>query len=82
MSYRTPKVETIIREDHQIEAYAILELFCELILARLDMLKMSKGPCPPDLQESVTTLIYAAPRCVTPRPTPTTRRKRPPAPLR
>jgi hypothetical protein len=34
------KVESIIREDYLLEAYEVLELFCELMLARLDGLKM------------------------------------------
>eukprot|EP01118_Nematostelium_gracile_P004619 TRINITY_DN1543_c0_g1_i2.p1 TRINITY_DN1543_c0_g1~~TRINITY_DN1543_c0_g1_i2.p1 ORF type:complete len:444 (+),score=74.63 TRINITY_DN1543_c0_g1_i2:32-1333(+) len=55
------KVEGVIREDFIIEAYEILELFCELILARLGVIQISKQ-CPPDLREAVCTIIYAAPR--------------------
>lgn len=36
------KVENIIREDFVIEAYEILELFCELLLARLGVIQISK----------------------------------------
>eukprot|EP01114_Cavostelium_apophysatum_P002807 TRINITY_DN1250_c0_g1_i1.p1 TRINITY_DN1250_c0_g1~~TRINITY_DN1250_c0_g1_i1.p1 ORF type:complete len:431 (+),score=92.36 TRINITY_DN1250_c0_g1_i1:99-1391(+) len=55
------KVEGVIREDFIIEAYEIIELFCELLLARLGIIQISKD-CPPDLREAVSTLIYAAPR--------------------
>lgn len=55
------KVENIIREDFVIEAYEILELFCELLLARLGVIQISKD-CPPDIREAVCTIIYAAPR--------------------
>jgi len=56
------KVEGVIREDFIIEAYEILELFCELLLARLGVINISKD-CPPDIREAVCTIIYAAPRC-------------------
>jgi len=55
------KVENIIREDFIIEAYEILELFCELLLARLGVIQISRE-CPPDIKEAVCTVIYAAPR--------------------
>jgi len=55
------KVEGVIREDFIFEAYEILELFCELLMARLGVIQVTKE-CPPDLKEAVCTLIYAAPR--------------------
>jgi len=55
------KVENIIREDFIIEAYEILELFCELLLARLGVIQISRE-CPADIKEAVSTVIYAAPR--------------------
>jgi len=55
------KVEGVIREDFIVEAYEILELFCELVMARLGVIHVTKE-CPPDLREAVCTLIYAAPR--------------------
>jgi len=55
------KVEGVIRDDFIIEAFDILELFCELVLARLGVIQISKD-CPPDLVEAVCTLIYSGPR--------------------
>ncbi|KAG2382934.1 hypothetical protein C9374_004901 [Naegleria lovaniensis] len=55
------KVENIIREDYAIEALEILELFCDLVHTRIQLLAESKS-CPHDMKEAVSTLIYAAPR--------------------
>ncbi|CAG8518518.1 22245_t:CDS:2 [Cetraspora pellucida] len=48
------RVEGIIREDYYIEAMEMLELYCELLLARFGLLEQ--------MNEAVNTLIYAAPR--------------------
>merc|ERR1712000_270225 len=55
------KVEAIIRDDMLMQAFEILELFVELLLSRVELLKMQTG-CPFDLKEAVCTIIYAAPR--------------------
>eukprot|EP00898_Chlorokybus_atmophyticus_P005303 jgi/Chlat1/5774/Chrsp387S05495 len=56
------RVEAVIREQATMQAYDVLELFCELLSVRLPILARSKE-CPPDLQEAVASIIYAAPRC-------------------
>ncbi|KAI0998021.1 hypothetical protein K3495_g10169 [Podosphaera aphanis] len=54
------RVENIIRSDLTTELHEILELYCELLLARTRLLE---GPvCDPGLEEAVKSLIYAAPR--------------------
>lgn len=54
------RVENIIRSDITTEVHEILELYCELLLARTGLME---GPtCDPGLEEAVKTLIYAAPR--------------------
>ncbi|KAL1921774.1 uncharacterized protein VTP21DRAFT_10416 [Calcarisporiella thermophila] len=55
------RVENIIREDYNIEAMEILELCCELLLARFGLLEQMKH-CDPSIAEAVSTIIYAAPR--------------------
>ncbi|KAH7331458.1 hypothetical protein KP509_20G034500 [Ceratopteris richardii] len=55
------RVEHIIREQNIMEAYVILEHFCELIIVRIPILE-SQRECPLDLKEAVTSLIFAAPR--------------------
>ncbi|KAK3817193.1 MAG: regulator of Vps4 activity in the MVB pathway-domain-containing protein [Benniella sp.] len=55
------RVEHIIREDFTIEALEIIELYCELLLARFGLLEQLKT-CDPAIIEAVNTIIYAAPR--------------------
>jgi vacuolar protein sorting-associated protein IST1 len=54
------RVEGIIRSDIISELYEILELYCELLLARVGM--MEGQTCEPGLEEAVTSIMYAAPR--------------------
>lgn len=54
------RTENIIRSDIATELHEILELYCELLLARIGMME---GPiCDPGLEEPVKSIIYAAPR--------------------
>ncbi|KAG0343716.1 hypothetical protein BG004_005053 [Podila humilis] len=55
------RVEHIIREDFSTEALEIIELYCELLLARFGLLEQLKT-CDPAILEAVNTIIYAAPR--------------------
>ncbi|KAF8938433.1 regulator of Vps4 activity in the MVB pathway-domain-containing protein [Dissophora ornata] len=55
------RVEHIIREDFSSEALEIIELYCELLLARFGLLEQLKN-CDPAIIEAVNTIIYAAPR--------------------
>ncbi|KAF9184146.1 hypothetical protein BGZ51_003543 [Haplosporangium sp. Z 767] len=55
------RVEHIIREDFSSEALEIIELYCELLLARFGLLEQLKN-CDPAITEAVNTIIYAAPR--------------------
>ncbi|RUS25046.1 regulator of Vps4 activity in the MVB pathway-domain-containing protein [Jimgerdemannia flammicorona] len=55
------RVEGIIREDFLMEAMEILELYCELLLARFGLLEQMKN-CDPAIAEAVNTIIYSAPR--------------------
>jgi hypothetical protein len=67
------RVENIIREDLFVEMLEILELYCELLLARFGLLEqmylslsqktnLNRKECDPGLEEAVKTIIYAAPR--------------------
>eukprot|EP00943_MAST-04B_sp_MAST-4B-sp1_P009625 g9625.t1 len=55
------KTEHIIREDFVMEAYETIALLCELLHERMPLIQSLKL-CPPDLHESVVTVIYAAAR--------------------
>ncbi|CAO2830002.1 unnamed protein product [Amaranthus hypochondriacus] len=56
------RVEHIIREQNIWEAYEILEMFCEFVLARVPILESQRN-CPSELQEAITSIIFAASRC-------------------
>jgi vacuolar protein sorting-associated protein IST1 len=71
------RVENIIRSDITTELHEILELYCELLLARSQLLESSHTPSSstssssastpsipldPALEEAVRSIIYAAPR--------------------
>lgn len=56
------RVEHIIREENIMAAYEIIELFCEFVLARVPILEAQKD-CPMELQEAVSSIIFASPRC-------------------
>ncbi|KAE8608577.1 hypothetical protein XENTR_v10011537 [Xenopus tropicalis] len=58
------RVEHIIREDYLVEAMEILELYCDLLLARFGLIQSMKE-LDPGLGEAVSTLIWAAPRLQT-----------------
>lgn len=53
-------MENIIRSDITTELLEILELYCELLLARVGLLEAKE--CDPGLEEAVKSIIYAAPR--------------------
>lgn len=54
------RVENIVRQDENVELLEMLELYCELLLARIGLLEAKE--CDPGLEEAVTTIIYTAPR--------------------
>jgi len=54
------RVENIIRSDLTTELLEIVELYCELLLARAGLLEAKE--CDAGLEEAVQSLIYAAPR--------------------
>lgn len=55
------RAEALIRDDHLIEAYEILQLECELLHERIKLLQYSKT-CPHDLVSVVSTLMWASHR--------------------
>jgi vacuolar protein sorting-associated protein IST1 len=55
------RAEALIRDDHLIEAYEILQLECELLHERIKLIQYSKS-CPHDLVSVISTLIWASHR--------------------
>ncbi|GMQ06223.1 hypothetical protein CsSME_00050885 [Camellia sinensis var. sinensis] len=56
------RVEHVVREEKTMAAFDLLEIYCELIVARLPIIESQKN-CPIDLKEAVTSVIFASPRC-------------------
>ncbi|KAK8535417.1 hypothetical protein V6N13_081551 [Hibiscus sabdariffa] len=57
------RVEHVVREEKTVEAYSLLEIYCELIVARMPIVESQKD-CPIDLKEAIASVIYASKRCV------------------
>ena len=53
------KAESLIRDDNTVEAYEILQLHCELLAERINLITQSKD-CPPDMLSTVSTVIWAS----------------------
>ncbi|CAL1694315.1 unnamed protein product [Somion occarium] len=56
------KVENIINEDIYVELLELLELYCELLIARFGLLDQPTREPDPGVAEGVYAIIYAAPR--------------------
>ncbi|KAJ8764520.1 hypothetical protein K2173_006260 [Erythroxylum novogranatense] len=56
------RVEHVIREQNVLAANEFIELFCELVVARLTIIAKQRD-CPADLKEGIASLIFASPRC-------------------
>ncbi|KAG7452117.1 DUF292-domain-containing protein [Guyanagaster necrorhizus] len=56
------KVETIINEDIHIELLELLELYCELLIARFGILDMNSREPDPAISEGVCSIIFSASR--------------------
>lgn len=55
------RVEHIIREDYMVEAMEIVEMYCDLVLARFGLVTQMKE-LDPGLAEAISSLIWVAPR--------------------
>src|SRR4051812_41648827 len=53
------KVESIIREDFVVEAYELLEMFCELLLARFGLIQQMKE-LDDGIAEAVSSLLWVS----------------------
>ncbi|KAM0938238.1 putative vacuolar protein sorting-associated protein Ist1 [Dioscorea sansibarensis] len=56
------RVEHVIREEKTLSAYELIDIYCELIVARLPIIESQKS-CPIDLREAVAGVVFASPRC-------------------
>ena len=58
------RVEHIIREDYYCEAMEMIEMYCDLLLARFGLIRETQT-IDSGLEESVSSIIWAGPRIVT-----------------
>ncbi|KFM81294.1 IST1-like protein, partial [Stegodyphus mimosarum] len=58
------RVEHIIREDYLVEAMEVVEMYCDLLLARFGLIQQMKT-LDEGLAEAISSLIWAAPRLQT-----------------
>jgi len=56
------KVESIINEDIYLELLELLELYCELLIARFGLVEMNTREPESAVGEGICSIIYAAPR--------------------
>ncbi|CAN1219507.1 IST1-like protein [Linum perenne] len=56
------RVEHVIREQNVLAANEFIEVFCEFVVSRLQIIAKQRE-CPADLKEGIASLIFAAPRC-------------------
>ncbi|WVZ69116.1 hypothetical protein U9M48_017954 [Paspalum notatum var. saurae] len=56
------RVEHVIREEKCMQAYDLIEVYCELIVARLSIIDSQKV-CPIDLKEAIASVIFSSMRC-------------------
>ncbi|KAK0082497.1 hypothetical protein PV325_010292 [Microctonus aethiopoides] len=58
------RVEHIIREDYMVEAMELIEMYCDLLLARFGLIQQMKN-LDEGLEEAISTIIWASPRIQT-----------------
>ncbi|KAI4327809.1 hypothetical protein L6164_020227 [Bauhinia variegata] len=56
------RVEHVTREQNVLAANEFIELFCELVVARLSIIAKERE-CPADLKEGIASIIFAAAWC-------------------
>uniref|UniRef100_A0A2N9GPR1 IST1-like protein n=1 Tax=Fagus sylvatica TaxID=28930 RepID=A0A2N9GPR1_FAGSY len=56
------RVEVVIREQNMLDAYVMIENYCHLLVERVVLIQNNKE-CPNELNEAVSSLLFAASRC-------------------
>ncbi|XP_022150550.1 uncharacterized protein LOC111018665 [Momordica charantia] len=56
------RVEQVIKEQKLLDAYAIIESYCEVVAERIKLLEKERE-CPEELKEPISGLIFASSRC-------------------
>lgn len=56
------RVEQLIKEQNMLDVFVMIEGYCHLLTERLNLVENERG-CPEELEEAVSSLIYASTRC-------------------
>ncbi|KAI9169270.1 hypothetical protein LWI28_009818 [Acer negundo] len=56
------RVEHVIKEQNMLDAFVMMESYCNLLIERIHLLEQDKV-CPEELKEAISSLLYAASRC-------------------
>ncbi|KAL6577689.1 hypothetical protein OROMI_010017 [Orobanche minor] len=56
------RVEQVMKEQNMLDVFVLVEGYCHLLLERVNLIEHEKI-CPEELNEAVSSLIYAATRC-------------------
>ncbi|PPS17518.1 hypothetical protein GOBAR_AA03050 [Gossypium barbadense] len=56
------RVEHLIREQNMVDAFTIMETYCNLLIERAMLIQKNKE-CPDELKEAASTLMFASSRC-------------------
>ncbi|KAJ1434564.1 Vacuolar protein sorting-associated protein Ist1 [Sesbania bispinosa] len=56
------RVEQLLEDESLVAAYELLDQFCEFILTQFSYIRRNKD-CPNDINEAVSSLIFASARC-------------------
>ncbi|XAR55484.1 hypothetical protein NMG60_11035562 [Bertholletia excelsa] len=56
------RVEQLFKDESTVAMYDLLDHFCEFIIINLSYIRRNKD-CPNDINEAISTLIYASARC-------------------
>lgn len=56
------RVEQLIKDQNMLDVFAMIETYCHLLADRINLIEQEKG-CPEELNEAISSLIYASTRC-------------------
>jgi vacuolar protein sorting-associated protein IST1 len=56
------KIGTVVQNEVFTEALDVLQMYCDLVAGRVRLLDEPGHICPPELEEAISTLIFATPR--------------------
>ncbi|KAL4574554.1 hypothetical protein LXL04_021387 [Taraxacum kok-saghyz] len=56
------RVEQVIKDQNMLDVYDMIHGYCHLLIQRINLIEQVND-CPGELEEAISNLLYAAPRC-------------------